>query len=67
MAQDGVRRSVSSLAGALLTRPRIAMLLVMLVLFVAVQGGAAALDLGGGECTDLCFGTEDNTTTDTGP
>lgn len=67
MAQDGVRSVVSSLAGALLTRPRIAMLLVMLVLFVAVQGGAAALELSGGECTEFCFGTEDNSTAGTGP
>jgi|GEM_PF-2093104 len=67
MTQDGVRGPVSSLAGALLTRPRIAMLLVMLVLFVAVQGGAAALDLGGEECARLCFGTDGDSTADTGP
>ncbi len=67
MAQDGVRGVVSSAVGALLARPRIAMLLVMLVLFVAVQGGAAALDLGGGECTEFCFSTDGDSTTNTGP
>lgn len=67
MPQDGVRGVVSSAVGALLARPRIAMLLVMLVLFVAVQGGAAALDLGGGECVDTCFTTDDKTTSNTGP
>jgi hypothetical protein len=43
------------------------MLLVMLVLFVAVQGGAAALDLGGGECTEFCFSTDGDSETNTGP
>ncbi|ERH12573.1 MAG: hypothetical protein J07HB67_01594, partial [halophilic archaeon J07HB67] len=45
MPQDQLRGMVSSVAGSLLARPRVTMLLVMLVLFVAVQGGAAALDL----------------------
>ncbi len=67
MPQDGVQGVVSSAAGALLARPRIAMLLVMLVLFVAVQGGAAALDLGGGECAEFCFSTDDESTSNTGP
>ena len=68
MAQGKLERLLSSrLTGALLARPRLAMLVVFLVLLVALQGGAAALDGGSGGCEYFCVGTEDKTSSGTGP
>jgi hypothetical protein len=68
MAQGKTERVLSSrLTGALLARPKLTMLVVFLVLLVALQGGAAALDVGSGGCEYFCVGTEDKTKTNTGP
>ena len=68
MAQGKLERVLSSrLTGALLARPRLAMLVVFLVLLVALQGGAAALDGGSGGCEYFCVDTQDNTSGTAGP
>ncbi|MEZ3142389.1 hypothetical protein [Halobaculum sp. MBLA0143] len=68
MAQGKLERLLSSrLTGALLARPRLAMLVVFLVLLVAFQGGAAALDGGSGGCEYFCMDTQDNSSTNSGP